>query len=121
MSYSRKNCRNVFSQQQINKMNYTLNHSRSFLLKNIVELDQKDINGKSFGQMAYWDSDKWNNIIVPEFFNWEEGENKWIKSDCNVYNNNQKYHDWNSNESILNFKNFTITSNLKIKSYFKDI
>ena len=75
-----------------------------------VAIDQKDVNGNSFGQVEIWNPNP-STQNVPYYFNMAPGTNNLtLGSQQIVYNGNQKYYQWENQASVVNPHTLSVVS-----------
>ena len=88
----------------------------------LVKCDQQDIEENSFETLGRWNEGSFSYYKVPYDFIFHNATTEVLKAKQGFKEgSSQKYHDWNNNESIINFEHFDIENDQEPITGFFDV
>ena len=89
-------------------------HSDYVTLKIVFDLPVQDIvvrqklsNGTEFGQIGHWENNSWINYSTGDTLSFGINNTEYLQAETNI-NSNEKFNNWNTTYSYLNFLSFTV-------------
>jgi len=72
-----------------------------------IVVRQKLSNGTEFGQIGHRENNSWINYSTGDTLSFGINNTEYLQAETNI-NSNEKFNNWNTTYSYLNFLSFTV-------------